>query len=75
MSHTHNLQLYFMTPPHFSQCCPNIFTQFMYRIENQIMFSCAILSAHMVHKLHNKLFHFTPINTPLKQQRIFNCEC
>ena len=68
MSHTHNLQLYSMTPPRFSQCCPKIFTQFMYRIENQIMFSCAILLANMEHKLHNKLFYRTSINTPLKQQ-------
>ena len=42
----------------------------MYRIENQIMFPCAVLLANMVHKLHNKLFHCTPINTPLKQQWI-----
>ena len=68
MSHTHNLQLYFMTPPHFSRCCPKSFTQFMYRIENQIMLSCAVLLANMEHKLHNKLFYRTPINTPLKQQ-------
>ena len=29
----------------------------MYRIENQIMFSCAVLLANMEHKLHNKLFY------------------
>ena len=46
------------------------FTQFMYRIENQIKFSCAILLANIEHKLHNKLFYCTPINTPLKQQWI-----
>ena len=58
---------YFMTPPHFSQCCPKIFTQF---IESQIMLSCAVLLANMEHKLHNKLFYRTHINTPLKQQWI-----
>ena len=35
----------------------------MYRIENQIMFSCAVLLANMEHKLHNKLFYRTSINT------------